>query len=164
MPRRVGVRDRREEPRRALEEAGGRVLGAARLGAADRVPADEARRAVRRRTTDALVEPTSVTVASPLAASTAATVAGSCAIGAATTASSTPETASSRLAAAVTAPTLDCGGERTGLRVPADDLVAAPLRGERDGGADQPGADDCDPHRAPLNLVVCVAGIGSRET
>ena len=42
---RVGLRDRRQEPRRALEEPGARVLGAARLGAADRMAADEARRA-----------------------------------------------------------------------------------------------------------------------
>ena len=45
----VGLRDRRQEPGRALEEPGARVLGAARLGAADRVAADEARRAGGRR-------------------------------------------------------------------------------------------------------------------
>ena len=47
-------------------------------------------------TTLDLVEPTSVTVASPGAASTAATVAGRCAIGEATTTSSASATASSR--------------------------------------------------------------------
>ena len=40
---RVGLRDRREKPRRTIEELGARVLGPARFGAADRVPSDEAR-------------------------------------------------------------------------------------------------------------------------
>ena len=39
---RAGRRGRRQEPGRALEQLGGGALGAARLGAADRVPADEA--------------------------------------------------------------------------------------------------------------------------
>ncbi len=38
-----GVRERREVPNGALEEVGARVLDAGRLGARDRVPADEAR-------------------------------------------------------------------------------------------------------------------------
>ena len=38
---RLGLRQRRQEPRRALEELGARVLRPAGLGAADRVPADE---------------------------------------------------------------------------------------------------------------------------
>ena len=38
---RAGGRGRRQEPGRALEELGVRPLGAARLGAADRMPADE---------------------------------------------------------------------------------------------------------------------------
>ena len=42
---RVGLGRRRQEPGRALEEPGRGVLGAVRLGAADRVAADEARRA-----------------------------------------------------------------------------------------------------------------------
>ena len=40
---RVGLRDRREEPRRAVEQLRARVLGPARLGAADRVASDETR-------------------------------------------------------------------------------------------------------------------------
>jgi hypothetical protein len=42
---RVGLGQRRQEPRCALEELGGRVLGPTRLGAANRVAADEPRRA-----------------------------------------------------------------------------------------------------------------------
>ena len=43
----VGLRGRRQEPRRALEEVGVGVVGAAGLGAADRMAADEPRRAGR---------------------------------------------------------------------------------------------------------------------
>jgi hypothetical protein len=48
VPRRLGVRGRRQEPRGAAEEVGVRVLGAARLGARERVAADEPRRAIVR--------------------------------------------------------------------------------------------------------------------
>ena len=43
----VGLRRRRQEPRRALEDAGIRVLGPARFQPRDRVPTDEPRRAGR---------------------------------------------------------------------------------------------------------------------
>ncbi len=46
--------------------------------------------------------------------------------------------------------TLDSGCERGGIDVPADASVAAPPRGERDGGAHQAGTDDCDPHLPSL--------------
>ena len=60
----LGVRagERRQEPRCALEELPARVLRAARLRAADRVAADEPRRASAAEQAAALVEPTSVTV------------------------------------------------------------------------------------------------------
>ena len=64
----VRLRDRGQEPGRALEQVGGRVLGPARLRPAHRVPADEApRRRPPPRTTAAFVEPTSVTVQSAAA-------------------------------------------------------------------------------------------------
>ena len=44
---RVGLGKRRQEPGRALEELAARVLGAAGLGAADRMAAHEAGRALR---------------------------------------------------------------------------------------------------------------------
>ena len=48
VPLGLGARDRGQKPGRALEQLGRRPLGAARLGAADRVAADEARLAGRR--------------------------------------------------------------------------------------------------------------------
>ena len=58
----IGLRQGREEPGRAFEQVRARVLRAACLGAADRVPADEARRAGGGRADGSFVEPTSVTV------------------------------------------------------------------------------------------------------
>ncbi len=115
-------------------------------------------------TTLDLVEPTSVTVASPGAASTASTVAGSCAIGEATTTSSASATASSRLGAAVDCVTRDGRGERVRVGVPAGDVVAAPPRGERDGGAYQAGSDHRDLHVSALGRTAVrrPEGVGRR--
>ena len=62
---RIGLRDRRQEPGRAVEDLRPRAAGAAGLGAADGMPADEAAAvsAAMPRTRFALVEPMSVTVA-----------------------------------------------------------------------------------------------------
>ena len=90
-----GRRGRGQEPRRAVEELGGRALGAPRLGAADRVPADEALVAARGRAdTGRFVEPTSVTVQPSGARSrTARTVDASSPTGTAAITSSAPATA-----------------------------------------------------------------------
>ena len=113
VPVGVGGGDRRQEPRRALEERRARVLGPARLAAGDRMAADEARSSrprrgrprpwwSRRRSRSRRRSPR----APPRPARRAA------AIGAATTTSSAPSTASSRLAAAVDRAALDRDRER----------------------------------------------------
>ena len=77
---RVRRGDRRQEPGRAVEQLAGRALRPARLRAADRMAADEARIAAGRRARPTpFVEPTSVTTVQPGAAasSTARTWPGS---------------------------------------------------------------------------------------
>ena len=73
-----GRRGRRQVPGRAVEQVGARVLDAGRLGAGERVAADESRVARARRRSPRLVEPTSVTTQSAgAAASTSSTASGS---------------------------------------------------------------------------------------
>ena len=105
-------------------------------------------------TTLDLVEPTSVTVASPGAASTAATVAGSCAIGEATTTSSASATASSRLVRGGRPPRARPRRRARPGRGPSPPTSSPRrTRSERDGRAHQPRSDDGDLHVSTLRTV-----------
>ena len=139
----VGVRNHVAPSKSPAEACSApRDLRAARSGGRRRSAASRAAAA----TTLAFVEPTSVTVvSSPVAASTAATCAGSAAIGAATTASSAPASASSSDARRLDRAARDRGRERVGSGSQPTTARPAPLRGQADRGADQPGADDREP-------------------
>ena len=160
----VGVGGRGQEPGRALEQAGRGVLGALRLGAGDRVPADEARRSpAAAATTLALVEPTSVTVArSPVRASTAATWAGSADDRGGDDRRARPPPAPTRASAAAVDRAAARGQrERARIGIPAATAAPRAARGQADRGADQPGADDRDPGRAHAAGSGCRARISS---
>ena len=136
------------------------MLGPARLGAADRVPADEPRRAARGGADRALGRAdVGDRAPSALAASTASTCAASWRdrrrddgqLGAG-------ERLLERARRLVDRAALDGARERVRVRIPADDASApAALRGEADRGADQPGADD----REPLTPVASSARAAS---
>ena len=141
------VGDRGEEPRRVVEDLRRRAGGAARLGAADR---DDRRRSARRSPAAAqtapLVEPTSMTVhPSGARSSTARTIQ-----------EARPPALRPRPAGDPRAPgraSLPQCTRRALLRrasvsassIPAGHLDRpGALGGEPDGGADEPGADDCE--------------------
>ena len=149
---RIRVRDRREEPGGALEERCAGVIGAARFGAADRVAADEARRAVGG-LDDGCLRGADV---------------GHGRVGGRgehggdglrqlpDRRGDDDELGSPDRALQAVGRFERVAGrgarEHVGVGIPAGDVVAAPPRSERDGGSHQPGSDDGDPHDRPLNL------------
>ena len=155
--------DRRQEPGRALEEPGARVLGAARLGAADRVAADEARRAGGGRD-DARLRRADVGDGRRLAASPASTAA-TCAGELRDRRRDDDELGARDAPPRASRPAVDARRARPRPRArpgrgPSRRRRAPrAARGERDGGADQPGADDrraADGHVRPTRSA-CAA-------
>ena len=151
----IAVRERREKPGRALEEIGRRVSGAARLRAADRVAADEPRRA-RRRLADRGLRRADVghgaVVGARLQHGAHLRRQLSHRHGDHGELGAAERFAQSRLDLVDRAP-LERELGRGLVLVEPGDRCAGPLRGQPDRGADQPGADDREPQAALSDLL-----------
>ena len=154
---RPGARGRRQVPGGAVEEVRPRVLDAGRLGARERVPADEARVATAP-TSARLVEPTSVTTqSSPAAAERLAHHARQRADRRGDEGRLRPfERLRHRRARRGDRAARQRGVEHPRRRVVAAHLGAEPLaRGQPDRAADQPDAEDRDDQRVKRPRAPC---------
>ena len=162
LPR--GRRARREIPGRAVEEVGASVLDARGFGARERVAADEAR-IVGGGDDARLVEPTSVTTQSVgAAARTSSIAAGSALIGAATKTICASWAASPGLAAVAAIAPRRCAAASvcTCGSKPVSSASRRCAKREADRAADQPDADDADPHARANALPASAAACSTR--